>query len=49
MTARPPGLPGWWEPLLTRVAAARTEDFTTPPLPADGGRTSAVLVLLGEQ
>jgi 8-oxo-dGTP pyrophosphatase MutT (NUDIX family) len=49
MTARPPGLPGWWEPLLTRVAAARTEDFTTPPLPADGGRPSAVLVLLGEQ
>jgi 8-oxo-dGTP pyrophosphatase MutT (NUDIX family) len=48
MTARPPGLPGWWEPLLTRVAAARTEDFSPLPLPADGGRPSAVLVLLGE-
>jgi len=49
MTARPPGLPAWWEPLLTRVAAARTEDFTTLPPPPDGGRSSAVLVLLGEQ
>jgi 8-oxo-dGTP pyrophosphatase MutT (NUDIX family) len=49
MSARTPGLPGWWEPLLTRVAAARTEDFTTLPPPADGGRPSAVLVLLGEQ
>jgi 8-oxo-dGTP pyrophosphatase MutT (NUDIX family) len=49
MTARPPGLPSWWEPLLTRVAAARTEDFTPLPPPPDGGRSSAVLVLLGEQ
>ncbi|AGL21409.1 CoA pyrophosphatase [Actinoplanes sp. N902-109] len=42
------GLPSWWEPLLTRVATARTEDFTSIPPPADGGRASAVLVLLGE-
>ena len=49
MTARPPGLPGWWEPLLTRVASARTEDFTPLLPPADGGRPSAVLVLFGEQ
>lgn len=49
MTERPPGLPGWWEPLLTRTAAARTEDFTTLLPPAHGGRPSAVLVLLGEQ
>jgi 8-oxo-dGTP pyrophosphatase MutT (NUDIX family) len=48
MTARPSGLPAWWEPLLTRVAAARTEDFTMVPPPPDGGRSSAVLVLLGE-
>ena len=47
MTA--PGLPAWWEPLLTGVAAARTEDFTPLPTPADGGRASAVLVLFGEQ
>ena len=49
MTPRPAGLPAWWEPLLTRVATARTEDFTPLTLPADGGRPSAVLVLLGEQ
>jgi 8-oxo-dGTP pyrophosphatase MutT (NUDIX family) len=48
VTARPDGLPGWWEPLLSRVASARTEDFTTLVPPADGGRASAVLVLLGE-
>ena len=42
------GLPSWWEPLLSRVAAARTEDFTRLPTPEQGGRASAVLVLLGE-
>jgi 8-oxo-dGTP pyrophosphatase MutT (NUDIX family) len=41
-------LPSWWEPLLTRVASARTEDFTPLRAPAAGGRVSAVLVLLGE-
>lgn len=49
MIERPDGLPAWWEPLLTRVGTARTEDFTTLRPPADGGRASAVLVLLGEQ
>lgn len=49
MTARPEGLPGWFEPLLTRVAAARAEDFTTLRPPATGGRASAVLVLFGEE
>lgn len=48
MIERPDGLPGWWEPLLTRAGAARTEDFTTLRTPAGGGRASAVLVLLGE-
>lgn len=43
-----PGLPTWWEPLLTRVRAARSEDFTRLPTPTDGGRDSAVLILLGE-
>jgi len=42
------GLPQWWEPLLSRVRRARTEDFTRLPTPASGGRASAVLVLLGE-
>jgi 8-oxo-dGTP pyrophosphatase MutT (NUDIX family) len=46
---RPPGLPGWWEPLLTKVADATTEDFTRIPMPTRGGRPSAVLILLGEQ
>nr|MDT0662629.1 CoA pyrophosphatase [Micromonospora sp. DSM 115978] len=41
-------LPGWCEPLLTRVRGARTEDFTKLRTPATGGRESAVLVLLGE-
>jgi 8-oxo-dGTP pyrophosphatase MutT (NUDIX family) len=45
---RPPGLPDWFEPLLTRIAGATTEDFTRIPLPAQGGRASAVLILLGE-
>ena len=49
MTERPDGLPRWWEPLLTRVASARTEDFTHLAPPPTGGRASAVLVLLGEQ
>lgn len=46
---RPDGLPGWFEPLLTRVGECRTEDFTTLRKPVGaGGRASAVLVLLGE-
>jgi 8-oxo-dGTP pyrophosphatase MutT (NUDIX family) len=45
---RPPGLPDWWEPLLTRVADATSEDFTRIPLPEQGGRASAVLILLGQ-
>ncbi|BFU41917.1 NUDIX hydrolase [Krasilnikovia sp. MM14-A1004] len=48
MTGRPGGLPGWFEPLLTRVATSRTEDFTPLRPPVAGGRPSAVLVLLGE-
>ncbi|MEN3304673.1 MAG: hypothetical protein V7603_875 [Micromonosporaceae bacterium] len=41
-------LPGWWSPLLERIAGARTSDFSRLPTPADGGRPSAVLILLGE-
>ncbi|AGZ46572.1 NUDIX hydrolase [Actinoplanes friuliensis] len=48
MSERPDGLPGWWEPLLTRARSARTEDFTTLRAPASGGRAASVLVLLGE-
>lgn len=46
--ARPAGLPAWFEPLLTRAGASRTEDYTPVRPPAGGGRPSAVLVLLGE-
>jgi 8-oxo-dGTP pyrophosphatase MutT (NUDIX family) len=40
-------LPAWWEPLLSRVAAARREDFSRLPTPAHG-RPSAVLILLAD-
>jgi 8-oxo-dGTP pyrophosphatase MutT (NUDIX family) len=46
VTRRPPE---WIEPLLTRLGTARAEDFTRLITPAEGGRESAVLVLLGEQ
>ncbi|SCE84420.1 NUDIX hydrolase [Micromonospora chokoriensis] len=46
MTRRPPA---WFDPLLTRLGTARAEDFTRLTTPAEGGRESAVLVLLGEQ
>lgn len=42
-------LPAWWEPLLTRVREAGVADFTRLPTPDNGGRPSAVLVLLGER
>jgi 8-oxo-dGTP pyrophosphatase MutT (NUDIX family) len=49
VTRRPADLPSWWEPLLTRAAVCRTEDFSPLTTPAEGGRDSAVLVLLGEE
>lgn len=42
-------LPGWWEPLRTRVRSPRAADFAGHPPPRDRGRPSAVLILLGEQ
>ena len=48
VTAPDADLPAWWQPLLSRVASARTEDFSALVTPAQGGRDSAVLVLLGE-
>jgi 8-oxo-dGTP pyrophosphatase MutT (NUDIX family) len=41
-------LPDWWQPLLSRLESARAADFTRLPTPDNGGRASAVLVLLGE-
>ncbi|OLE26973.1 MAG: coenzyme A pyrophosphatase [Actinobacteria bacterium 13_1_20CM_3_71_11] len=40
--------PDWWEPLLGRIAASRRSDFSRLPVPPDGGRPSAVLILLAE-
>ena len=40
-------LPGWFEPLLTRVRESDAAVWTRLPTPAEG-RASAVLVLLGE-
>jgi 8-oxo-dGTP pyrophosphatase MutT (NUDIX family) len=46
----PADLPGWWEPMLSRVRSADASDFTRLPTPDAGGqRESAVLVLFGEQ
>lgn len=44
------GLPSWFEPLRSNVAAAVATDFTRLPTPeGDGARRSAVLVLFGER
>jgi len=40
--------PDWWKPLLARVAGARQSDFSRLPVPPDGGRESAVLILLAD-
>lgn len=42
-------LPEWFEPLRTRALCAEVSDFTRWPTPPEGGRPSAVLILLGEQ
>ncbi|MEV6798740.1 CoA pyrophosphatase [Micromonospora rifamycinica] len=46
MNPRPPS---WLDPLVDRLGTARAEDFTRLTTPEEGGRESAVLVLLGEQ
>jgi 8-oxo-dGTP pyrophosphatase MutT (NUDIX family) len=42
------GLPDWWEPLLSRISRVRAEEFSRLPVPDEGGRPSAVLVLLAD-
>jgi 8-oxo-dGTP pyrophosphatase MutT (NUDIX family) len=42
-------LPGWFEPLLSRLAMAEAADFTRLPTPDRARRESAVLILLGEE
>jgi 8-oxo-dGTP pyrophosphatase MutT (NUDIX family) len=41
-------LPTWLHPLVARLERARAADFSRLPVPVDGGRASAVLVLFGE-
>ena len=41
-------LPDWWQPLLTRVSESTIDTFTRFHPPDDGGRESAVLILMGE-
>ncbi len=41
-------LPAWWSPLAERAAAIDGAEITKYLPPRDGGRPSAVLVLLGE-
>jgi len=41
-------LPAWWGPLLERVHAARAEDFSRLVAPDEGGRPSAVLILIAD-
>lgn len=51
MSAEPAAaLPGWLQPLVRAVASASAGDFLRygPRTPPDGGRRSAVLILLGE-
>ncbi|MEJ3742198.1 CoA pyrophosphatase [Actinomycetes bacterium KLBMP 9797] len=45
----PNGVPEWLAPLVDQVRSTRPEAFTQLPMPARGGRPSAVLILLGEQ
>lgn len=46
--ALPDGLPDWWQPLLGRAQQVAPEELSRFVPPADGGRESAVLILLGE-
>ncbi|MFC0533437.1 NUDIX hydrolase [Phytohabitans kaempferiae] len=49
MSGQSNGVPRWVARLIDRLGTARAEDFSRLPTPAEGGRASAVLVLLGEQ
>jgi 8-oxo-dGTP pyrophosphatase MutT (NUDIX family) len=44
----PTDLPSWWQPLLDRAAAMTPEELSRFLPPEEGGRESAVLILLGE-
>jgi 8-oxo-dGTP pyrophosphatase MutT (NUDIX family) len=40
-------LPQWWQPLLSRLADTEPGFFTRLPVPVEGGRAAAVLILIG--
>jgi 8-oxo-dGTP pyrophosphatase MutT (NUDIX family) len=48
VTDAPTRLPQWWDPLLSRLEQVEAADFSRLPVPASGGRSSAVLILLGD-
>ena len=49
MTADPVAeVPAWLQPLASAARQLRAEDLSRHPVPQQGGRASAVLVLLGE-
>jgi 8-oxo-dGTP pyrophosphatase MutT (NUDIX family) len=41
-------LPAWWHPLAENAATVRADEISRLPAPSEGGRPSAVLILLGE-
>jgi 8-oxo-dGTP pyrophosphatase MutT (NUDIX family) len=41
-------LPAWWHPLAENAATVRADEISRLPAPREGGRASAVLILLGE-
>ncbi len=43
----PPQVPDWLDPLRRAMAGVRSEDLSRFQRPADGGRDSAVLILIG--
>jgi len=43
------GLPAWWEPLRSRVEAVDAASFAPQPTAGRGARSSAVLILFGEE
>ncbi len=48
MLVEPAGLPGWLQPLAVAAAGVTPEQLSRFLPPQDGGRASAVLILLGE-
>lgn len=48
LSEEPPKLPDWWHPLATSSAKVTSDQISRFSPPREGGRESAVLMLLGE-